>query len=55
MPVWFYDWSAAVPYSKEEHGQLHEQLLLAIRAEGLTPPSRGRPAASRKSAPHVER
>ena len=34
MPAWFYDWSSAEPYSKAKHGQLHEQLLLAIQAEG---------------------
>ncbi|RRW40376.1 hypothetical protein EGJ52_21545 [Pseudomonas luteola] len=34
MPAWFYDWSAAVPYSKQQHGQLHQQLLHAIQAEG---------------------
>jgi len=32
-PVWFYDWQKAVPYSREQHGSLHEQLAAKLRTE----------------------
>jgi diadenosine tetraphosphate (Ap4A) HIT family hydrolase len=34
MPVWFYDWQNAETYSKQKHGELHEELRRAIRRVG---------------------
>ena len=32
-PVWFYDWQNAVPYEREKHGSLREQLAAKLRTE----------------------
>ena len=34
MPVWFYDWHSAPPYTRHEHGALHQRLANAIEACG---------------------
>lgn len=34
MPAWFYDWTTAVPYSQEQHGDLHERMRQALQEAG---------------------
>jgi hypothetical protein len=30
MPVWFYDWKTATPFSEERHGELRRRLRAAL-------------------------
>ena len=32
MPVWFYDWKTATPYSEDDHGELRREIARLLQA-----------------------